>query len=167
MTRSKVVPLALFFTIALTSSADIRGAAPRAGNDATQAAASLAGVWRVLSSENASSSINPAQPGLYIFTGTHYSITQVTSPAPRPPVQATPAARLEDVIAVYVRGFQAQAGSYTVTGSVITLEPIVAKNPTLMQPGFEQKYSWRITGGALYLTGPEGGAASYRLERVE
>jgi hypothetical protein len=112
--------------------------------------------------------ISPAQPGLWTFTASHYSFIQVTSATPRPEVAIRPDTPVVDIMNMYGPVFQAQAGTYAVTGNVITLKPMVAKSPALTASGTPQPYSWKLAGQTLQLTGPTGpGAKTYVLHREE
>jgi len=96
-----------------------------------QGAHPLVGVWKVAEIEapQGEKDTNP-QPTLYIFTARHYSHVSVTSSSPRPNYtgpNVTDAQR----VAMW-QPFSATAGTYEVSGSDLTIRPIVAKNPGFM-----------------------------------
>lgn len=116
------------------------------GNSAVQdqKKTQLEGVWKVaevvLPASNANekgTSITSPQPGLLIFTKGYYSSIAVTGDQPRaavaPPKEA---GKLTDAekIARYEqwRAFIANAGTYEVKGSTLTLHAMVAKNQERM-----------------------------------
>lgn len=104
----------------------------------------LEGVWKVAevvppaSNPNEKpTSITSPQPGLLIFTKGHYSSIAVTGNQPR--TAAAPAKDPQNLtdaekIARYDqwRPFMANAGTYEVKGSTLTMHPTVAKNPDVM-----------------------------------
>lgn len=101
------------------------------------AAASIVGVWRVsevtLSGENPRTIANP-EPGLQIFTRTHYSFTAVAYDRKRVdlPTDREPT---EKEYAEAFGPFIAQAGTYELNGTAVTFRRIVAKVPNNMRPG--------------------------------
>jgi hypothetical protein len=46
----------------------------------------------------------------------------------------------------------ANAGTYDVSGDLITIHPLVAKSPAVMKPGANEVYRFRIEGRTLTLT---------------
>lgn len=140
---------------------------------------SLQGVWRVTEvvSTGADASANKTpQPGLYIFTKQHYSIVSVGGTAPRTDVApAKDPARLTDAekLARYETWdpFTANAGTYKVSGSTLTTQPIVAKNPSVMT-GTGATRQFTIAGNTLTLiqksaTDQPAGETRTTLTRVE
>ena len=136
----------------------------------------LQGVWRVAevttTGPNASTTRNP-QPGLYIFTGKHYSIVTVTSPTPRPDLpQDTGKATAAQLNAVW-GPLTANSGTYEVTGSTITTRPIAAKNPAVMATGNFSTSSFKVEGNTLTLTttvvnkNPAANPTTMKLMRIE
>ena len=87
------------------------------------------------------------QPNLYIFSGRYYSIMLVPDDAPRTPLppQPTDSQRL----AAFSR-FIANAGTFEIADSIITIRPIVAKNPNLMN-GWTHRMILRQRGDSLWL----------------
>jgi hypothetical protein len=113
----------------------------------------LLGAWRVAEITRDSAGMRvtrPAQPGIYLFTQTHYSVTRVDSNAPRREFPAE--LRRTTVTYVDIWGpFTAHAGTYDVAGDVLTTRPVVAKNPSAMQPGAFGKYRLRMVADTLWL----------------
>ena len=115
---------------------------------------SIVGVWQAAEVTHTGPSgpetIKPG-PNLTIFTSKHYSRIDVQTDKPRP-VLANPsrasAEELRDVWGPLV----AEAGSYEVTDSLITLRPLVAKNPAAMASGVSIVYSFKVEGNSLILT---------------
>jgi hypothetical protein len=101
---------------------------------------SIQGVWRIAerttTGPSGTTNKNP-QPGLYIFTGRHYSLMSITGDKPRSVLPVAPAnSKLTDadMLAIY-RDWQpvtANSGTYEMKGSTIVLRPIVAKSSAVM-----------------------------------
>jgi len=113
----------------------------------------LTGTWRVTEAKttgpNASTNSNP-QPGLFLFTGNHYSRVTINSQAPRPDIGANVAnATAAQLLATY--GPFTQSGTYEVSGGNVTCRPEVAKNPGLMAAGSMLVFSFKIEGNKLTL----------------
>ncbi len=112
----------------------------------------LEGVWKVteevVTGANASTTTSP-QPGLFIFTRTHYSMLRVASPQPRVLFKAVDSTS-EEKVAAYDT-FTANSGTYEVAGTTLTVRPIVAKSPNFMAGGYD-KYQFRVDGNTLWLT---------------
>ena len=115
---------------------------------------SLLGAWRVsevtTKGKNGGTNKSP-QPGLFLFTGRHYSIMTVTSDKARPQVQDTAKASAKELLDVW-GPFTANSGTYDVSGNTLTTHPIVAKNPGVMAPGVSQGFSFQVEGNSLTLT---------------
>lgn len=142
---------------------------------ARPAQTSLQGVWRPVEVRMgaADSAGTASQPGLYIFTGRHYSIIRVTSAAPRPDVPADlNQATAAQLIASW-NPFTANSGTYQVSGSELMTNPVVSKDPPSMTPGAFVAYDFALKGDTLTLTptrvmaGPITRPTTIRLVRVE
>jgi len=144
-----------------------------------QTASSLQGVWRVteivVTGANAKTNKTP-QPGLYIFTKLHYSIVSVSGTAPRADYGAPKdSAKLTDAEKI-VRfeawdAVTANSGTYQVSGTTVTTQPLVAKSPSVMA-GPPATWDFRIEGKTLTLTqksaaGPPASETRVMLMRVE
>ncbi len=139
----------------------------------------LTGTWRAseiqTTGPNARTNGSP-QPGLYIFTGGHYSIVAVSSQAPRPDVgnrpQDDPNLTVAQLLAAW-GPFAAHSGTYEISGDSVTLRPVVAKNAGIMTRHEFIVFSFKLEGGKLSLTplrdsnGPLAGAPTTTLTRIE
>jgi hypothetical protein len=133
-----------------------------------QSQGSIQGVWRPVS-RTIPATTNPGdrsdpfdyipvgtqtdlQPGLMIFTARHDSRTTDTATAPRPTTQeATPGkATVEELLARW-GPFQANAGTYELSGSTLTLRLIVSKDPA-GQHGTFVRLAVKMDGDRLWLT---------------
>ncbi len=112
----------------------------------------IEGVWKVVeivvTGAGASNSPNP-QPSLQILTQGHYSQIGVIGDKPRTLYKAEEPTNAEKMAAF--DSFFANAGTYEVSGSTLTIRPTIARNPNFMAGGFT-KYQFRIEGNNLWLT---------------
>jgi hypothetical protein len=94
-----------------------------------------------------------------IFTARHYSRTTDTGTARRPATPALPAgkATVEDLQARW-GPFQANAGTYELVGSTLTLRVMVAKNPVEQRGGAFARLTVKMDGDRLWLTPIENSA---------
>jgi len=138
----------------------------------------LEGVWKVaevLPAGSATPNTSP-QPGLLIFTKGYYSGMSVTANQPR---TAAPAAKDPDnltdaeKIARYEQWapFIANAGTYELKGSALTMHAMVAKNPDVMSSDSTLTWEIKMEGAnTLWLIPtPDRAATSRRVKftRVE
>lgn len=141
-----------------------------------QTAPSLQGAWRVteivVTGANAATNTSP-QPGLYVFTGQHYSIITVNS-ARKDFGNAADPAKLTDAekMARYEAwdAFTANSGTYQISGSTLTIRPMVAKNPGVM--GTSATREFKIDGKMLTLVqrsaaGQPASQTTIKLTRLE
>ncbi len=136
----------------------------------------LTGTWSVTevktTGPNAQTNSKP-QPGLYIFTGDHYSIMTVNSDKPRPALPQDQAKATAAELRAAWDPFTANSGSYEIAGGTVTFRPAVAKNPNVMAPGTSNVSTFKITGKTLTLiqvkntTGPVANPTTTTLTRVE
>jgi hypothetical protein len=121
--------------------------------ESKEATGPLEGVWReaeiVVTGANASTISNP-QPSLYIFTPTHYAMLGTLGDKPRQLHKALDATN-DEKIAAY-NSFWGNAGTYEVTGDMVTIQPVIARMPNFMAGG-SQKLQFRLDGDTLWLTG--------------
>ena len=101
----------------------------------------LVGAWQ-LDSQPA------AQAGLYLFTPTRYSM--VLAAMDRPDIADMSKATADELRAVW-GPLLANAGTYELSGDLITIHPLVAKIPIVMKPGANEVYRFRIEGKTLTL----------------
>ena len=112
----------------------------------------IEGVWKVseiVVTGAGASTVSSPQPGLFIFTRSHYSIMYVPGSEARA-LKKAETATADEKIAAY-DSFLANAGTYQRAGSTLTIRPIVARDPNYMVGGFN-KYQLRIDGNTLTLT---------------
>lgn len=136
----------------------------------------LVGAWLISATSVTTptgTSINEdPQPGLYIFTGRHFSNMLIPNPEGRLPFSADRTA--EERLAAY-ENFIADAGTYEITDSTLTVENIIAKVPNVMPPHRSSSgltYRYHFEGDSLVLTfrggwAPRNGEITYRLVRLE
>ncbi len=109
---------------------------------------------------------NP-QPGLYIFLEPHYSTLIVRGSEPRELFSDDPTDA--EFLAAFGNAFIANSGTYEVSGTTLTVRPLVAKRPNSMSNN-SYTYTYRVEGDTLRLTlsaawAPEGGEIRYTLAR--
>ena len=99
------------------------------------------------------------QPELMIFTAKHFSRTTDTAAQPRPtkPYKAPGKPTLEELQAEW-GPFVANAGTYEVSGTTVTLRAIVAKNPRGQSEGNYTKLTFKVDGNNLWVTPVENNA---------
>ena len=104
------------------------------------------------------------QPGLYIFTSTHYSMMYVPGDEPRADLGEEPTDA--ETVAAY-GPFVANSGRYEVSGDEITTRAYVAKYPNYMHawPDNTSTYSFAVDGDQMQLT--FGSGIIVTLRRVE
>jgi hypothetical protein len=115
----------------------------------------LEGVWQTvevtLSGPGARTiTIPEPRPNLLIATARHYSRVEVQAEKPRP-MQPDPAKATADELRAVWGPFVGEAGMYEVTGNVITMRPIAAKNPAAMVPGAFITYSFTRDGDTIWV----------------
>ena len=139
----------------------------------------LTGAWRVTevrtTGPNAATNSNP-QPGLYIFTGNHYSTIMIQGQGPRPELgdgaQAGDKATADQLRALW-GPLTANSGTYEISGGNVTFHAAVAKNPGVMAAGNASVSSFKIEKDKLTLVtvrtgrGPVGNPTTTTLTRVE
>jgi hypothetical protein len=136
----------------------------------------LEGVWQTvevtLSGPAARTiTIPEPRPNLMIATSRHYSRVEVQTEQPRP--QPDPAKATADELRAVWGPFVGEAGTYEVTGNVITMRPIAAKNPAAMVPGAFITYSFKLDGNTIWVTqernqsGPFANPATIKAVRIE
>ena len=109
----------------------------------------LEGAWQVTTFELADSSVvDPAQPGLFIFTKGYYSAVYTNRAEPRVPAETHFSPTEEETLDQY-QSLIVNAGTYTVGGSGVTFRPLVAKSPAFI--GGEATAEFSIAGDVLTL----------------
>ena len=119
--------------------------------------ASIQGVWQAVEVHIPGPTprtirVPEPRPNLTIITAGHYSRVQVDSDAPRP-IPADIAKATADELRAVWGSFVGEAGTYQISsGSLITMRPIVAKNPAAMKPGAFTTWSYKLEGDTLWVT---------------
>ena len=130
-----------------------------------QAGNPLVGAWKVteFAAPNAPPITSP-QPGLYIFTATHYSFARIQGTKPLPDYPSNDKATDADKVAVF-NALYLNTGTYTVTGGNLATKAMVAKSKFAIG-GAGNQYEFKLTGDNLTLTQKPSGAV-IRLVRLE
>jgi hypothetical protein len=116
--------------------------------------------------------ITNLQPNLTILTAKHYSRVEVHTDNPRPILTDVEKASADELRAAW-GPFVAEAGTYEVSGDVITMRPIVAKNPASMAHGAYSTYTYKLSGDTVWVTakstdkGPVTNPVKIKAIRVE
>jgi len=160
---------AVLSSVALLTSIDIAAQSKRG---------SLQGVWQtvevtVTGPGARTITIPEPRPNLIIVTAKYYSRVEVHSDGPRPMLANVAKASADELRAVW-DPFVGEAGTYEVSdGNVMTMRPLVAKNPAAMAPGAFITYSYRLEGDTLWVTfqknqdGPIANPVTVKAVRVE
>jgi hypothetical protein len=151
---------------------------------AAQSKPSIQGAWRVV--EVTITNPKPApglrskgtytdlQPSLLIFTGKHYSQVNDTATKPRPATPfKVPAKPTAEEMQAQWGPFNAQAGTYELSGTTLTRRPMVAKNPANQSGKNFSRATIKIDGNNLWITitdtqtGKTEFPATFKYVRVE
>lgn len=141
---------------------------------ANDSRAAFEGVWRTMEVVVPGPTPQTFKPvaTLAIFHGRHYSRVEVHSEGPRAVLKDPASASADELRAVW-GPFVAEAGTFDLSGNVVTMQALVAKNPAAMTGGATSVYSYQRSGDTLTLTQtrtPSGSSAvpiTIKLERVE
>ena len=140
------------------------------GLSAANADERLEGGWIVASWENLrGEAVEDSQPGMFIFTGSHYAIMYTNTAEPRAETSAEPGMTDAQKSAAY-DSFTANAGGYVVDGNTFTAYAYVAKSANYMG-GFPEngaEFEFERDGDNLTITRKsEQQAMKVVLRRVE
>ena len=126
----------------------------------------LMGAWKVteIANPNSPPLTNP-QAGLYLFTEKHYSAVRLNGTKPLPHYPSNDVATDADKVAVFNILYM-NTGSYTVSGNMLTANPVVAKSAFAMAPGRTLQYEFTVNGDVLTLVQKPSGPG-LRFIRVE
>src|SRR3954471_1499742 len=122
----------------------------------------LKGAWQVTNANGFA--------GIFIFSAKHYSMMAASTE--RPDISDLSKATADEVRALY-GPMIGNAGAYEISGTQVTIRPVVAKIPVVMKPGAYEVYDFKIEGNALTLTqrrnvrGPVEKGSVWTLTRVE
>ena len=135
---------------------------------------SLAGTWKTtevtLTGPGAGTFTNVSS--LTLLTARHFARVEVRTDAPRPMVTDPAKATADDMRAAWAPFF-AEAGTYEISGSELTMRPIVSKNSAAMNGSAYTVYAFTLSGNVLTLTskrnqaGPLPNPATIKAVRVE
>jgi len=156
----KLIPL----IVVLVAAGSFLVLRPATANDA----GGLDGVWRlveVTSTNDEGTNTNPVeQPNLTIFTDGHYATLNVFGDEARAQLSDDPTD--EQVLAAW-RPFNANAGTYEVSGSDLTTTVVVAKSPNATANNNTNTTTFELDGDTLYrtFTNPNNGN-TFRLKLV-
>jgi len=149
MKRSPIVAVSVL-ALCFTSVCQRDGGSTSTGP--TTSASPLEGVWRLaevtVTGANPSTAVDPAS--VFIFAETHYSMMRTVGSQPRMTFAAVNPSS-DEKLGAY-DSFLANAGTYELSGTTLTVRPIVAKHPNFMAGGFDT-YEFRLVGDTLWLTG--------------
>ena len=138
----RVVLAGVFIAIMLGSSAIAQSKKSR-----------IEGVWRLDEMTADGKTEKLTQPSMYFFTKKHYSIIYVSSDAPRPILPDIAKATADELRAIYVDSFVANAGEYDISkDGKISFWPKVAKHPGYMRDGNYNTSTFKITGNTMTMT---------------
>lgn len=134
------------------------------GGAAQSTRGSIAGVWQTveitLTGPARTIAIPEPRPNLMIMTARHYSRVEDQAGKPRPILQDPAKATADELRAVW-GPFVGEAGTYEVSGDVITMRPIAAKNPAVMGPGVFIAYTFKLEGNTIWLTQQRNQAGAF------
>jgi hypothetical protein len=124
----------------------------------------LVGAWKVseIADGNGQPITNP-QPGLYIFTGQHYSFARINGTKPLPDYPSNDKATDADKVAVF-NALYLNSGTYTVAGNMLVTKAMMAKSKFAIGGG--NQYEFNVNGNALVLTQKPMGPV-IKLVRIE
>jgi len=124
---------------------------PAPPSEAASSPNELSGAWSLVAVDPGGGApvIAPSQPGLYIFTDTHYSGVFAPGPEPRVGSAVSFQPTEEEIIAQY-QTIIVNTGTYEVDGSTITFRPMLAKSPEFV--GGHQTSTFRIQSDTLVLS---------------
>ncbi|HTE47335.1 MAG TPA: hypothetical protein VK636_18940 [Gemmatimonadaceae bacterium] len=138
---------------------------------------SVQGVWQAVQVTVTGPSprtvmIPEPRANLTTLTATHYSRVEVHAEGPRSTSFDAASATATELRAVW-GPFVGEAGRYEVSGNVITMRPLAAKNPSTMARGAFTTHTFRLQGDTLWVTdqgnqnGPIANPVTAKLVRVE
>jgi len=137
------------------------------------AQSSIDGVWKIIEFWGTHSEVGEwrfenVQPSLWLFMDGYYSATYVLGNQERPLAPENPEEMSGDDWKSMAERFVANAGTYEITASTVTLYPIVAKLPNFMDGDDIDPWEYRFEGDVLYVTQPrKWGTVHHRLQRLE
>jgi len=147
----------------------VAGIALMFGLTAANAESELEGAWIVASWEDLNGeAVEDAQPGMYIFTGTHYAIMYASTADARPEYDAEAGRTDEETLAAYA-SLTANAGGLEIDGNTFTTYAYIAKDNNYMA-GFPEngvEHEFERNGDSMTVTRTGDFASKAVLTRVE
>jgi hypothetical protein len=136
---------------------------------------SVRGVWRTaevrVTGPNAATFTQT--PNIGIITAKYYSRVEIHGDPRRPTLTDAAKATADELRATW-GPFFAEAGMYELSGgNVLTMHPLIAKNPAAMSSDWFVTYTYRVDGDTLWLTeqrnqrGPIANPTTIKLTRME
>ncbi len=166
--------LLVLFSIALVGCTPQATETPDEATDIAEQSP-LNGAWEIIESSGTDADgddwkLDNVQPSIYLFQDGYYSIMLVRGNEPRVliPDGTTWDTMTEEQLRATCSGafFSANSGTYEVSGSSVTIKPIVAKHPNFMEGGSDT-FTYRVEGDELYLSGEfDGGTWTEKLQRL-
>jgi hypothetical protein len=166
-------------TLMLLGNADIaRQSVESAEGEGGSGQQSIQGVWQavefaITGPAARTLTIREPRPNLIIFTAKHYSRVEDQSEKPRA-VLSDPAKATADELRAVWGPFVGEAGTYELTGdNLVTMRPIVSKNPAVMGAGVFITYSLKRDANTLWVTqqrnqnGPFANPFTIKIVRIE
>lgn len=174
--RSRILPTAGVLLFLLTIASCSQSQAPADLAERTAPVDPLHGVWSMTQmTPSGGPTVNPSQPGLFIFTEEHYSGVYSLGEDQRPRSAASFSPTAEEKVAHYDT-IIVNTGTYDASGSTITFRPQIAKSPDFV--GGQSTADFQINGDVLTLTiqsvvsvdgvsAPDAAGSSMTFRRVE
>ena len=143
--RLNVVPIVVTVAV-LAGMTGVKAAAAKEG----AATSPLEGTWSVTKMTSAAgATIDPSQPGVFMFGRSHYSAVYTLGAEPRPAAATPFSPTTEETVAQFQR-LIVNTGTYEIAGSTITFRPLVAKSPEFI--GGHSTMDYQVNGDVLTLT---------------
>jgi len=171
---SRVVPAAVALVVLVATASCGQTPTPA---EPSATANPLFGVWSMtaMTPGDGGATIDPSQPGLFIFTEEYYSAVYSLGADPRPLSAAGFNPTSEEKVAQHDT-IIVNTGTYETSGCIITFRPMVAKSPEFI--GGHSTVDFQINGDVLTLTvqsveaadgvsAPGAPGSSMTLRRIE
>ncbi len=111
------------------------------------------GVWKTVeitvTTSDSTYTNEVTQPNLLVLTKRHYARMRIGGAEPRPELPDEPS---DELLLAAWRPFRANAGTYEVSGSEMTLKVIVAKNPNDQAEQRERTTAFELEGDVMHRT---------------
>ena len=122
-----------------------------ASTASAQSKTPMEGVWKIAEVIFPDRTNSSPQPSLIIFTRGYYSRLSIEGRAPRPPVARpqdpqNPTDAEKTALYEHWRPFTATAGTYKISGSMLILDSLVAKNVAVMDRPAPSNWEMKLEG---------------------